>query len=172
MTAGGSGAWGAGPTPFILQSRSEADTERFADALAFVLGPGDVVALQGPLGAGKTMLSRALCAALDVPASAGVASPTYALVHLYEGGRVPVAHLDLYRLGDAEELEALGFRDLLDGSWLMLVEWPERIAEVLELATWSVRIDDRGPTERELRVTASRQPALTRLARRLELPAA
>ena len=135
-------------SPSQTSSRSEAETHERAARVAARLEPGDVVALVGALGAGKTVFARGLCAALGVPREDGVSSPTYALVNVYPSGRLPVAHLDLYRLGAADELEALGFRDLLDGELVVLVEWPERVAEVLELATVTVSIEDRGPNER------------------------
>ena len=154
-------------TPLVVHSESEAETAVVARALATVLEPGDVVALQGPLGAGKTGFSRGICDALDVPAEAGFASPSYALVHLYEGGVHPVAHLDLYRLSDEDELEGLGFRDLCDGRWVLLIEWPERVDEVLSLATCHVVLIDHGPTSREIRVSLHSSRAQERLAQTL-----
>jgi len=133
------------------------------------LEPGDLVALVGTLGAGKTTFVRAACAALGVPREAGVKSPTFALIHLYEGGALPVAHLDLYRLGDVDELEALGFRDLLEGEHVLFVEWPERAAEVLEMADVTVHLGwSKGdPDARSLRVTAPDATLLEGVARSL-----
>ena len=88
-----------------LISRCEADTREIAFCLRDLLGPGDVLALSGPLGAGKTVFVRGMTDALEVPATDGVCSPSYALINLYENGQVPVAHLDLYRLADGDELE-------------------------------------------------------------------
>ncbi len=133
-----------------FESRSEADTWRLAAAVAARLEPGDLIALVGDLGAGKTVFVRGLCEALGVPREDGVSSPTYALVNLYPSGALPVAHLDLYRVGEVDELEALGFRDLLDGEHVVVVEWPERAPELLALADITVTIEDAGPTERVL----------------------
>ena len=133
-----------------LRSKSEADTMGIAQRMASLLEPGDLVTFDGTLGAGKTFFIRALCEALSVPREAGVSSPSYSLVNLYEGGRMPIAHLDLYRLGHEEELEALGFRDLLDGERLVLIEWPGQAGGLEDLATLQLQIEDHGPTTREL----------------------
>src|SRR5690606_29792390 len=90
----------------IVEVASEAETERFGLALAEGLGPGDVVGLVGPLGAGKTRLVRALAEALGAPEGA-IASPTFVLIHEYQGG-LPIFHFDTYRLDDADAFDALG----------------------------------------------------------------
>ncbi|MFT7580470.1 MAG: tRNA threonylcarbamoyladenosine biosynthesis protein TsaE [Myxococcota bacterium] len=145
--------------PFL--SRSEADTHAFAAALSEALEPGDVVALEGTLGAGKTVLVRGVAKALGV--TDGVSSPTYALVNLYDGGRLGLAHLDLYRLGDPDELEAIGWRDLLQSDRVMLVEWPER-GDILIDATFVVRLEDLGPAIRRLSINARDPEASLALA--------
>jgi tRNA threonylcarbamoyl adenosine modification protein YjeE len=99
-------------------------TEGFGFDLAAVLRVGDVVALKGDLGAGKTSLARAIIRALAVDFTLEVPSPTFTLVQTYDV-RLPVAHFDLYRLGAAAELDELGFDELAAGS-ITLVEWPER----------------------------------------------
>ncbi|PIE20223.1 MAG: tRNA (adenosine(37)-N6)-threonylcarbamoyltransferase complex ATPase subunit type 1 TsaE [Proteobacteria bacterium] len=154
-------------TQHVIESRGEADTRAVAAALAQALQPGDLVALQGPLGAGKTVFVRGLAEALEIPREAGVSSPSYALVNLYEGGRHPVAHLDLYRLGDEDELEALGFRDLLDDARVVLVEWPEHAPVVCEIATFILVIEDLGPSRRRLRLSSQEPEASRALARAL-----
>ena len=111
MTAGG-----------IVLPDAEA-TAAVGAALAERLRPGDVVALEGPLGAGKTTLARGLLAALGLEGEAP--SPSFALVIEYPELRVPVAHVDLYRLEDAGELAELGLDEVLLAGAL-LVEWPGR----------------------------------------------
>ena len=93
--------------------------------------PGDVLALVGPLGAGKTTLIRGLANALGVdPAS--VASPTFALAHTYHGFEATLVHLDLYRLEDSREAEAAGLEEMLyDPEAIVAVEWPERATALL-----------------------------------------
>lgn len=149
----------------VFESHGEADTRRLAAALAEHLEPGDVVALEGDLGAGKTVFVRGLAEALGVPREAGVASPSYAMVLLYDGGRVPLAHLDLYRLGDEDELEGIGFRDLLDSERAMLVEWPERAPVVAEVATLTLRFEVEGPERRRITATGPEPELLEALAR-------
>ncbi|MCA9517703.1 MAG: tRNA (adenosine(37)-N6)-threonylcarbamoyltransferase complex ATPase subunit type 1 TsaE [Myxococcales bacterium] len=135
---------------FALESTCEDDTRRVAEALAAVLEPGDVVALEGTLGVGKTLFSAALARALGVPPEEHVASPSYALVNVYRGGRAPVAHLDLYRLEGDDELAGIGFDDLLDEGAIVVVEWPERARAIGDVATFWLRFEDTGPTARRL----------------------
>jgi tRNA threonylcarbamoyladenosine biosynthesis protein TsaE len=111
-------------------------TIRLARALAPRLEGGDLVVLAGDLGAGKTFFARALCRALGVPPEIPVTSPTFTLVHEYQGG-VPIAHADLYRLGTAAaedpagELAQLGLRDRRAEGALLVVEWGEPFADAL-----------------------------------------
>ncbi|GLR46294.1 tRNA (adenosine(37)-N6)-threonylcarbamoyltransferase complex ATPase subunit type 1 TsaE [Sphingomonas astaxanthinifaciens] len=102
---------------------TEPDMAKAGAALAAAIRAGDVVTLSGPLGAGKTTLVRGLLAALGHEGE--VPSPTFAIVQPYEATRVPVAHVDLYRIEDSHEIEELGLDDMLLDSAL-LVEWPER----------------------------------------------
>ena len=96
----------------------------FAQLLARAPITGCYIALSGPLGAGKTTLVRAMLRALGVEGP--VRSPTYTLLEPYETSLGPLVHLDLYRLGDPEELEYLGIRDCFDANGICVVEWPER----------------------------------------------
>jgi tRNA threonylcarbamoyladenosine biosynthesis protein TsaE len=122
--------------------------------LASVLRPGDVVALSGELGAGKTTLARAILEGLghigEVP------SPTFTLVQTYPDLAVPVAHADLYRLDNPAEAEALGLDDwLLDGA--LLIEWPERLGAVVWSAALWLRLEGAGTAAR--RLTSQAGPA-------------
>lgn len=103
----------------------EAATTRLGEDLAAALKPGDVVALSGDLGAGKTTLARGLIRASTGDPLLDVPSPTFTLVQAYERGRLPVAHFDLYRLSDPAELDELGLDEALAGG-VALIEWPER----------------------------------------------
>lgn len=95
-------------------------------ALAAVLTPGDVLFLQGDLGAGKTTLTQYLALALGVGPEQYVASPSFALLHEYSG-RLPVYHMDLYRLRDEEDVEAAGLLEYLEQQGVTIIEWPERL---------------------------------------------
>ena len=96
-----------------LELDSEADTLALARSLAAVLEGGDVIGLEGGLGAGKTTFTRAAVYGLGVPEETAVTSPTFALLHQYQG-RLPIAHADFYRLADEVELEELGVDELLE----------------------------------------------------------
>jgi tRNA threonylcarbamoyladenosine biosynthesis protein TsaE len=102
----------------------EAATLALGRLLAPALDPPLVIFLRGDLGAGKTTLARGVLRALGHEGP--VKSPTYTLVESYDLDRVTVHHLDLYRLGDPSELEAVGLRELLDPTALVFIEWPER----------------------------------------------
>jgi tRNA threonylcarbamoyladenosine biosynthesis protein TsaE len=110
---------------FETISRSESETEALGAVLARDLRPGDVVALTGDLGAGKTAFVRGLARGLSLDPGQ-VSSPTFALVHEYRGGRLPLFHVDLYRLSGAEA-EDLGLDELGVADGVLAIEWPERL---------------------------------------------
>lgn len=117
-------------TNLKLELPSRRGTVRLAQALSGLLRAGDLLILSGGLGAGKTFFVRALCRALGVPSSAAVTSPTFTLVHQYEG-RLPIAHADLYRLREASELRELGLDELRAQGFVLLVEWGEPYEQAL-----------------------------------------
>lgn len=105
-------------------SRSPEETHVLGRHLGALLEPGDVVTIRGDLGAGKTALSQGIGVGLEV--TEPVSSPTFSLVQEYRG-RLPLWHLDVYRLRSPDEVVDLGWSDLLAGGGVVLVEWPERI---------------------------------------------
>lgn len=137
--------------------------QRLAEALPAALDGPFFVALEGPLGAGKTCLARAFLRALGY--NGPVRSPTYTLLEPYEFDDRTVIHLDLYRLSDPGELEFLGIEDLFSEGHVLLVEWPERGAGLLPAADLSIRLAYAGHG-REARVTAG-SPAGDGVAARL-----
>lgn len=117
----------------------DAATAVFGAALAARLRPGDVVSLEGDLGAGKTALARAIIRALADDPALEVPSPTFAIVQPYDTPRGPVLHADLYRLSDASEADELGLLD--DADAILLVEWAGRAPQVAEAVTVTVTLD-------------------------------
>lgn len=111
-------------TDLRIELANEAGMIGFGASIAPLLGPGVVLYLYGELGSGKTTLCRGILQAYGH--TGAVKSPTYTLVEPYLIANREVYHFDLYRLGDAEELEFMGIRDYFDGSGLVLVEWPDR----------------------------------------------
>ena len=114
------------------------ETEDVGAALAAGLEPGAVVAFTGDLGAGKTAFVRGMARGLDCPER--VTSPTFTIVNEYEGGRLPLFHFDMYRLGSAGELFDIGWEDYLDRGGVCAVEWSERAEAALPRETVWVSI--------------------------------
>ncbi len=106
------------------------DTILFGKHIAEHVIPGDIICLNGDLGAGKTTLTQAIGAGLGVPTHCYITSPTFSLLHEYEG-RIPLFHMDLYRLSGEEEIEELGFEEYIYGDGLCIVEWPDRLGELM-----------------------------------------
>lgn len=121
--------------PAEVTAESEAETDVIARRLAAMLEPNDVVTLEGAMGAGKTRFVRGLAAALGVDVRL-VSSPTFVLLNIYPtpaGSRLSgVFHLDAYRVSGAEELEAIGFSELLSAGGVVVLEWPSKVAGLIE----------------------------------------
>ena len=113
---------------FITNSPEE--TEALGAALAQRLTPGTVIAYRGDLGAGKTAFTRGLARGLGVTEQ--VTSPTYTIVNEYIGGRMPLFHFDMYRLGSSDELFDIGWEDYLERGGVCAVEWSENVWDALE----------------------------------------
>lgn len=124
--------------------------EEQTEALGFRLGqliqPGAVIAYTGDLGAGKTAFTRGLARGLGIPDR--VTSPTFTIVNEYEGGRLPLFHFDMYRLGSSDELFDIGWEDYLARGGVCAVEWSENVADALPVDTVRVRIAREGDTGR------------------------
>ncbi len=136
-----------------LTSTSEEDTLELGRQLGECLEPGQVVGLVGDLGAGKTCLARGVAAGLGVPASVYVSSPTFTLVNEYPG-RIPLYHIDFYRLSDPRELVELGVEEYFGGDGACLVEWFDRFPAEMPPEHLEVRLIVQSELTRRLELTA------------------
>jgi tRNA threonylcarbamoyl adenosine modification protein YjeE len=150
--------------PLILTHLSQPDVTRLAEDVAFALLPGDTIALEGDLGAGKTTFARALIRALSGDVASEVPSPTYTLVQTYETRRFDVAHFDLYRLSDPQELLELGL-DLALRRGIAIIEWPSRAANLIPEDRITIALSDTGATETRTVAVSAKGPAASRLER-------
>jgi tRNA threonylcarbamoyladenosine biosynthesis protein TsaE len=138
------------------RTRSAAETEAVGGRLAGELVPGDVVLVSGELGTGKTTLIRGACRALGV--SEPVTSPTFVIGHKY-AGRVPVSHLDLYRLADLGQEDPALLEDYVTPEAVSFIEWPAAAEPRLERVSRRVEIRHAGGDEREIELRTAAPPA-------------
>ena len=131
------------------RSSSPEETAALGEALGRTLGPGDVVALYGELGSGKTCLVQGLVRGLGVTSAA--TSPTFVLINEYRG-RLPVHHVDAYRTGSLTELMDLGLLELFDGDGVTLVEWADKLRPLLPARTIEVNVSGVGDEPREITI--------------------
>ncbi len=127
------------------------DTLRFGEQLGRLLKPGDVIALIGELGAGKTTLVKGIARGLDVKDKRMVKSPTFSLAHRYEG-RTPMYHFDAYRLGNAREMFDIGSDEMFYGNGVSLVEWADKVAECLPEEYLEITLTTVSETERTIEI--------------------
>lgn len=120
-------------------ARDEAEMEALGAELAAGLEPGAVLALVGGLGAGKTRFVKGLAKGLGFPGE--VTSPTFALVHEYRGGRLPLFHFDLYRLKDEQELLGIGWDEFFDEPGIVVAEWADLFPDLLPAGTRWLRFE-------------------------------
>lgn len=137
---------------FTFHAADESGTVALARALAEVLPAGTVVALDGVLGAGKTRLVQAVAEALGVDRRA-VTSPTFVLVQQYQG-RLPIHHVDAYRLRDEDEFLQLGVEEFFSGEGLVFIEWANRVANCLPRERLGIAITVTGPDSRAFEIVA------------------
>jgi len=131
-----------------LETASVEETMRLGERLAERLRPGDIVALYGDLGAGKTHLVKGIARALGVD-DAAVSSPTFTIVHEY-AGKYPIYHIDAYRVDDPDEFYELGYEDYFYGEGLCLIEWPSRIESLLPDDALRLRLTHQGGDRRRI----------------------
>lgn len=145
------------PSPRPVVTRSEAETRRVGRRLGDTLRAGDTVLLHGDLGMGKTVLVRGIAAALGVPEDE-IRSPTFTLVNPHHG-RLPIYHIDLYRIERVEDLDELGLEEIIGGDGIALIEWGERAGPYRPARCVEVTLIDGGEDRREIRIDDRRAAA-------------
>lgn len=113
----------------VIESKSPEDTFQLGMELARNAVPGQVFTLTGDLGVGKTVFTQGFAKGLGIEEP--VSSPTFTIVQVYESGRLPFCHFDVYRIGDVEEMDEIGFDDYVMGDGVSLIEWANLIEEIL-----------------------------------------
>ncbi|HJC91964.1 tRNA (adenosine(37)-N6)-threonylcarbamoyltransferase complex ATPase subunit type 1 TsaE [Mediterraneibacter glycyrrhizinilyticus] len=123
----------------VIETRSPEETFRLGRKLGEAAVPGQVFTLTGDLGTGKTVFTQGFAKGLGIEEP--VNSPTFTIVQVYDEGRLPLYHFDVYRIGDIEEMEEVGFEDYIMGDGVSLIEWAELIREILPEKRTAVRIE-------------------------------
>ena len=123
----------------VIESFSAEETYALGEKIGQEAKPGQVYTLIGDLGVGKTVFTQGVAAGLGI--TEPVSSPTFTILQIYEEGRMPFYHFDVYRIGDPEEMEEVGFEDCIYGEGLCLIEWANLIEEILPPAYTQVRIE-------------------------------
>jgi tRNA threonylcarbamoyladenosine biosynthesis protein TsaE len=135
----------------VIQSKSTSETIRVGKKIGRVLQPGDVIALVGELGAGKTQLIKGLAAGVGVRRPGYVSSPSFTLINEYEG-RIPFYHVDLYRLETEKEARELGLEEYFKGRGITAIEWADRIPSLLPGEILRINIDYAGKNTRSIEI--------------------
>ena len=138
----------------IIESNSPEETLALGRRLGAAAKPGEVYTLLGDLGVGKTVFTQGLAEGLGI--SDAVNSPTFTIVQIYEEGRIPLYHLDVYRIGDISEMDEIGYEDYFYGDGVCLIEWANLIEELLPEQYVEIRIEknlEKGFDYREITVS-------------------
>jgi ATPase, YjeE family len=123
----------------IIETNSERETYELGVKMGRDAAAGQVYTLIGDLGVGKTVFTKGLAAGLGI--GEPVSSPTFTIVQIYEEGRLPFYHFDVYRIGDVEEMEEIGYEDYIYGGGVSLIEWADLIEEILPEHYTQIRIE-------------------------------
>ena len=123
----------------VIESFSAEDTFAFGEKIGKEAVPGQLFTLIGDLGVGKTVLTQGVAAGLGITEPVNI--PTFTIVQVYEEGRMPFYHFDVYRIGDVEEMDEIGYEDYFFGEGLTLVEWANLIEEILPVSYTEILIE-------------------------------
>ena len=123
----------------IIESRSAEETFALGKKIGENARPGEVYTLVGDLGVGKTVFTQGLAEGLGI--TEPISSPTFTIVQVYEEGRLPFYHFDVYRIGDVEEMDEIGFEDYIYGEGVSLIEWSNLIEEILPEKKVEIKIE-------------------------------
>jgi tRNA threonylcarbamoyladenosine biosynthesis protein TsaE len=138
--------------PLQIVSQSTGDTQTLGEQLGHLLDAGDIVCLYGELGSGKTMLSKGIAKGLGVTDEQAVRSPSFVLIHRYQG-RVPIYHIDLYRLDGPTEIADIGVRELLGGDGVAVIEWADKLDASLPSERLDIALAHRTEETRLITIT-------------------
>jgi tRNA threonylcarbamoyladenosine biosynthesis protein TsaE len=141
----------------ILISKSPTETFSIGRILGEGLTGGDCVALMGELGAGKTCLTQGIAFGLGVPDGYVVTSPTFTLINEYPGRESTLYHMDVYRLRGSEDLEEMGFQEYLMSDGVMVIEWAEKVSEVIPDEALRVELSYMDETVRRIEISGGRE---------------
>ncbi len=125
--------------PYIKETFSPEETFELGQLLGRNADPGEVYTLDGDLGVGKTVLTQGVADGLGI--TEPVNSPTFTILQIYESGRLPFYHYDVYRIGDPEEMEEIGYEDYFFGEGVTMIEWAGRIIDILPAHYYSIQIE-------------------------------
>lgn len=123
----------------VYETYSAAETAELGKTIARQLQPGSVCALVGELGVGKTVFTQGLAQGLGI--TEPVCSPTFTIVQVYEEGRIPFYHFDVYRIADLQEMDEIGYEEYFYGSGVTLVEWADLITDLMPLSYQKITIE-------------------------------
>jgi tRNA threonylcarbamoyladenosine biosynthesis protein TsaE len=147
----------------VIESPDEAVSLELGRRIGQWLEAGDVLALWGELGAGKTLLTRGIARGLGISPQVRITSPTFTFINEYDG-RLRLVHLDLYRITAVDELETLAWREALFGAGVAVVEWPERLGLDLPVERWDIRLVISGDASRTIIISAHGERNVNRLS--------
>ena len=139
----------------IIETNTPKETFDFGEKLGETAKAGTVYTLIGDLGVGKTVFTQGLAKGLEIDEP--ISSPTFTIVQVYEEGRLPLYHFDVYRIGDVEEMEEIGYEDYFYGNGVSLIEWANLIEEILPEQYTEIKIEkdlEKGFDYRKITVTS------------------